>query len=109
MFCLTCYSVKDSTMKTFIIQNVVELIYVADSSINRTFEYHIKNIFVNPSRNVSPDILEMFSEDNFKSYKLDILFLNTVLLMLIGQGKINVCFINSVIIHLLFLLLFLKF
>ena len=109
MFCLTCYSVKDSTMKTFIIQNVVELIYVADSSINITFEYHFKNIFVNPSRNVPPNILEMFSEDNFKSYKLDILFLNTVLLTLIGQGKIIVCFINRVIIHPLFLLLFLKF
>ena len=48
--------------------------YIDDVSITISFEYHFNNIYVNSSRNSSPDILEMFLKDNFKSYMLDILF-----------------------------------
>lgn len=48
--------------------------YIADFSINKSFEYHFMTIYVNSSRNLSPDILEMYLKDNAKSYSMNILF-----------------------------------
>ena len=74
-------------MKILIVENVTDIV---DISINKSFEYHFKEVYVNSSRNLSLDILKMFLKDNVKSYKLDILFSNNHYIILVRLRE-NLC------------------
>ena len=92
MFSLTCYFVKDSVMKILIVENVTDIV---DISINKSFEYHFKEVYVNSSRNLSLDILKMLLKDNVKSYKLDILFSNNHYIILVRLRENRCMFYQS--------------